>query len=99
MAKQGLVSNGHTVKDHPQIMAKLVANVYNDGFKETLDRVSANSIYWAIFYHYGPWHSDQATKKPMTSYTPEELCVYTADYISSKRFISIDHVRKDGIGL
>lgn len=97
MAKQGLVSKGHTVKDHPQIMAKLVADVYNDGFKSILDKNSANIIYWSIFYHYGPWHSDEATKKPITMYTPEELCVYISDYISSKRFITVDHIRKEGL--
>jgi len=98
LAKQGLQSNGHTVKDHPQIMARLVADVYKNGYKETLDKASANIIYWCIFHHYGPWTQDKL-KKPITNYTPEELCVYTADYISSKRFITVDHLKKDGIGI
>jgi len=98
MAKQGLVSNGHTVKDHPQIMAKLIAEVYNDSFKSKMGRESANIIYWCVEKHYGPWSVNYGGKL-MSSYTQEELCVYTADYIASKRFISVDHIRKDGMGI
>ena len=28
LAKQGLIKSGHTVPDHPQIMAELIADVY-----------------------------------------------------------------------
>ena len=99
MAKQGLESKGHTVKNHPQIMANLVAGVYNNGFKDKLSKESANIIYWAIFYHYGPWHSDESTKKSISNYTPEELCVYTSDYVASKRFIKVDYIRKEGLSI
>jgi len=97
-AKQGLEkASGHTVREHPQIMAKFVADIYNDGFKDKLDKASANIIYWAIFYHYGQW-TDKSVRKAMTDYTLEELCVYIADYTVSKRFIAIDYLRKDGLG-
>ena len=92
MAKQGLITSGHTVKNHPQIMAKLVADVYKDKFKDKLNRDSALIIYYGIFYHYGPWSGADA-KKPLSTYTPEELCVYVADYVSSKKFVHIDHKR------
>jgi len=92
MAKQGLDSAGHTVRDHPQIMAKLIADVYNDGFKDKLDKTSANLIYWSVFYHYGPW-TEESARKPLKDYTPEELSVYLADYIVSKRFVHINYKR------
>jgi hypothetical protein len=94
MAKQGLEKSGHTVKEHPQIMAQLIADVYKEKFTEKLDRESALKIYYGIFYHYGPW-TDRKVKKPLSQYTPEEQCVYIADYISSKRFVHVDHKRKD----
>jgi len=97
LAKQGLEKSGHTLREHPQIMAKLVADIYNDKFKDSLNKTSANIIYWAIFHHYGPW-TDKSVCKPLKDYTPEELCVYTADYIVSKRFIAVDYIRRDGLG-
>lgn len=89
ITKQGLEKFGHTVKDHPQIAAKLVSDVYIDKFKGKLNRESALLIYFGIYYHYGPWSSGKC-KKPLNSYTPEELSVYLADYIASKRFIHVD---------
>jgi hypothetical protein len=96
MAKQGLESVGHTVRDHPQIMAKLIADVYNNGFKDRLDKNSANIIYWSVFYHYGEWTIPKY-RKPIPEYSMEELAVYSADYIASKRFIEVDHIRKEGL--
>jgi len=96
MAKQGLEPAGHTVRDHPQIMAKLIADVYNNGFKDKLNKNSANIIYWAVFYHYGEWTISKY-RKPIPEYTMEELAVYSADYIASKRFIKVDHLRKEGL--
>lgn len=94
MAKQGIEKSGHTVKDHPQIMAKLIADVYKEKFTDKFNRESALIIYYGIFYHYGPWTSNNV-KKPLSQYTPEELCVYVADYVSSKRFVHVDYKRKD----
>lgn len=97
LAKQSLEKTGHTVRDHPQIMAKLVADIYNDKFKDRLDKASANIIYWAVFHHYGPW-TQENVRKPLSNYTPEELCVYISDYISSKRFVKVDYLRRNGLG-
>jgi hypothetical protein len=93
MAKQGLNRSGHTVKQHPQIMAKMVADVYKEKFQDKLNRESALIIYYCIAHHYGPW-SGRDIKKPLSAYTPEELCVYISDYVASKRFVHIDHRRK-----
>lgn len=92
LAKQALVKSGHTVKEHPQIMAKLVFDVYEKEFKGKLDKESAVIIYSCVNYHYGPW-SSQDIHKPMVDYTLTELCVYIADYVASKRFIHIDYKR------
>ena len=96
LAKQGLDSYGHTVSNHPQIMANLVADLYNTDFKDRLDKTSANIIYWAIFYHYGPW-TIQKHRKPMDQFSRTELAVYIADYTASKKFVSVDHRKKVGL--
>ena len=92
MLKQGK-EKGHTVPNHPQLMAGMVADIYKEKFKDKLNRELALKIYYGILYHYGPW-SGRDIKKPLSEYTPEELCVYVADYVSSKRFVHIDHKRK-----
>jgi len=93
LVKQGMTKSGFTVKEHPQLMADFVAEIYKEKFKDKLDRESALKIYYGIFYHYGPW-TKQSVRKPMSDYTPEELAVYLADYVSSKRFVYIDSRRK-----
>ena len=93
LLKQGESKSGYTTKDHPQLMADLVADIYRKKFRNKLDRESALKIYYGIFYHYGPWTKPDS-RKPITQYTMEELAVYLADYISSKRFVHIDSRRK-----
>jgi len=95
MMKQGQEKSGHTVKDHPQLMAKFVADIYKDKFKGKTDltRESMIIIYYGIFYHYGPW-TEKSVVKSMSDYSREELSVYLADYIVSKRFINVDVKRK-----
>ncbi len=93
MVKQGLSRAGHTVKEHPQLMAKFAADIYRAKFKGRLSNKSANIICSCIAHHYGPWsHPD--IKKPLTEYHMEEMVVYTSDYVTSKRFIHVDHKRK-----
>lgn len=93
MMKQGSSKAGHTVKEHPQMMAKLVADVYNEKFKDKIPRNDALIIYYGVYYHYGPW-TEPSVRKPISTYTQEELAVYMADYVSSKRFITVDAKRK-----
>lgn len=95
--KQGIEKSGHTVRDHPQLAADLVAKVYKEKFKDKIDRNSVVIIYNAIRYHYGPW-TEKSVKKPLSKYTPEELCMYISDYIASKRFIKVDYLKRDGLG-
>jgi len=92
LAKQGLQSNGHTVKDHPQIMAEFMKNIYLNKFTDTLSQKDFDIMYNSVFNHYGPW-TDKRYVKNMSDYSLEELCVYLADYISSKRFVHIDLVK------
>jgi len=98
LAKQGLMSCGHTIKEHPQIMANLISEVYNGGFKSKLDKKSANIIYWSVFFHYGPW-TIKKYNKPLDQFTPEEYCVYLADYTASRRFVKVDYQRKEGLSI
>lgn len=93
MAKQGLTRCGTTIREHPQIMAKLVHDVYDQFFVDRLDRMIFYRIYYGIYFHYGPW-SANGVKKPMTEYKPWELCVYLADYVCSKRFIHVEPLNR-----
>jgi len=93
LLKQGPEKSGYTVKEHPQLMADLVANIYKEKFRDKLDRKSALKIYYGIFYHYGPWTKPDV-RKPIKDYTQEELSVFIADYVSSKRFVHVDSRRK-----
>lgn len=94
LVKQGYTRSGHTVHNHPQLMADMMTKVYEEqGFRGKLPIDTIQKMYWAVCYHYGPW-SNKSFKKPMTEYTMIELAVYIADYISSKRFVHIDHKRR-----
>jgi 23S rRNA maturation-related 3'-5' exoribonuclease YhaM len=96
LAKQGVHSTGHTIREHPQVMADFVADIYKEKFRDKISRESALMIYYCIFYHYGPW-TEKSVRKPMPDYTQEELVVYLADYVSSKRFVTIDYRKKFGL--
>jgi hypothetical protein len=83
---------GHTVKEHPAYGVALVDEV--QGATQLLTEEQYKIIRDCIGYHYGPWSIDP-WKKPIDSYTREEMVVYTADYIVSRRFIGTDYRRKD----
>lgn len=94
LAKQGYKKSGHTVHNHPQLMADMMTKVYEEqGFRGKLPIETIQKMYWAVCYHYGSWGSKEI-KKPMSEYTMIELAVYVADYISSKRFVHIDYKRR-----
>jgi len=38
-------------------------------------------------------------KKSLKEYSLEELCLYVSDYVSSKRFIKVDYLKRNGLGL
>jgi len=95
--KQGIEKSGHTVKNHPKLAADLIAEVYKNKFKDKIDRNSVVIIYNAIRHHYGPW-TEKSELKPLSKYTPEELCLYISDYISSKRFVKVDYLKRNGLG-
>jgi len=90
-------STGHTLKNHPDLGAKLVDQVQAE--TGILTDYSYNIIRNSVGYHYGPW-STKPWKKDLRSYTQEELCVYMADYTASKRCVVVNYRRGDrGHGL
>lgn len=89
LTKQGLKKAGHTIKEHPQIMARLIADVYKERFTDKLDRESAAIIYYCVYYHYGPW-TDVQVRKDINKYSSMELSVFLADYIASRRFVHLN---------
>ena len=93
MAKQGLIKSRWTAKDHPQIMAKLIIDIYSKDFKDRITKDAVLKIYYGVFYHYGPW-TDASVRKPLADYKPWELSVYLADYVSSKRFVHVNSYKK-----
>lgn len=91
LRKQGMKQSGHTAKNHPSLGADLVEEVQEA--TQMLTDKSYNIIRSAVGYHYGPWSTGD-WKKPLDKFTPEELCVYLADYVASKRVIHVDHRRE-----
>ena len=90
LVKQAWKCVGHTVKNHPDLAACLVGRVQKD--TQLLDDKVYNIIRNSVGYHYGPW-SINPWKKPMSEYTPEELCVYMSDYVASKRCIEVKYIK------
>jgi hypothetical protein len=92
LRKQGTEHSGHTVKNHPDLAAKLVGEVQND--TKILSTVSFNIIRNAVGFHYGPW-SQAPWKKPLNTYAPSELCVYLSDYVASKKTLTVKHTNRE----
>lgn len=90
LRKQGLNKTGHTAKNHPALAADLVDEVQDA--TQILSKDSYRIIRNSVGYHYGLWSTGD-WKKPLDKYTPEELCVFLADYVASKREIHVDHRR------
>lgn len=86
LRKQGVEKSGHTVKYHPDLGAKLVEEVYRD--LKLISDENYNMIRNCVGYHYGPW-SIKPWSKPLSEYTPEELCVYLSDYVASKKTLTV----------
>lgn len=92
LVKQGRTKTGHTVKNHPALAAELTAQVQEA--TQLLDENAYNIVRNCVGYHYGLW-SIAPWLKPIKEYTPEELCVYTSDYIASKKCVSVNYARED----
>lgn len=90
LRKQGIVSTGHTTKNHPELAALLVDEVQNA--TQLLSDTSYKIIRGCVGYHYGPW-SNGDWSKDLTQYTSAELCVYLSDYVASKREVAVNYRR------
>lgn len=90
LRKQGLTKSGHTTKNHPDLAAQLVEEVQRDTM--LLSDASYKLIRNMVGYHYGLWSSGK-WRKPLSGYTPEELCVYISDYVASKRCVEVNYRR------
>lgn len=90
LIKQGWTKTNHTHKMHPEYAANLVEEVQES--TQLLEEESYNIIRNSVGYHYGLWSHDN-WKKPLEDYTPEELTVYIADYVASKRFVEVAYVK------
>ena len=90
LRKQGLNKTGHTTKNHPDLAAQLVDEVQKD--TKLLADETHTLIRNMVGFHYGLW-SYGKWKKPLSEYTPEELCLYISDYVASKRCVEINYRR------
>lgn len=90
LLKQGEKKTSHTVKQHPALAADLVEKVQRD--TQMLSEESYEIIRKSVGFHYGLWSMKPWLKK-LEHYTPEELCVYLADYIASKRCVHVEYKR------
>lgn len=92
LVKQGDPPTGHTHKLHNEFGVKLIDDVQNDTLM--LDEYQHIVVRNCVGYHYGPW-STEPWLKPINQYTPEELTVYMADFVASKRFVHVDYEREE----
>ena len=90
LVKQGWNKTNHTHKMHPVFGAELVDIVQKD--TQILNEDSYNIIKNCVLFHYGLW-SHFSYKKSLDDYTPEELAVYLADYVASKRCVEVNYRR------
>lgn len=90
LIKRGKKNTGHTLKNHPGLAADFVDEI--QAATGILTDESYQIIRNCCGYHYGPWSEDK-WKKDLSEYTREELLVYLADYVVSKRFVQIDYRR------
>ena len=90
LVKQGWERSGHTHKMHPLFAADLVEEIQRD--TQLLKDDSFHIIQNCVKFHYGLWtHSSYV--KELAKYTPEELTVYLADYVASKRCVEVNYRR------
>lgn len=90
LVKQGWNKTGHTHKMHPKFAAGMVDVIQQD--TQLLNEDSFNVIRGCVKHHYGLWtHGDD--KKDLDKFTSEELCVYLADYVASKRCVEVNYRR------
>jgi len=87
-------STGHTLKNHPDLGAKLIEQVQLE--TGILTDKSYGIIKNCVGYHYGPW-STKPWVKSLKLYTPEEMCVYESDYIASKRCVAVNYRRGSNV--
>ena len=90
LVKQGWTCTGHTHKMHPAFGAQLIETVQKDTCILDIDQF--NMLRNCVGYHYGLWSYGE-WKKPLSKYTREELCLYLADYIASKRCVEVSYRR------
>jgi len=92
LRKKGPKNRGalHTLHNHPAHGANLIEEVQEA--TQLLSDVQYNIIRNSVGYHYGPW-SNSPWKKPINTYTREELALYVSDFVVSKRFIHTDYRR------
>ena len=86
LRKQGLTNTGRTVSEHPDLAARLVDEVQENTM--LLTDKSFAIIRGCVGHHYGPW-SKGKWKKDIVNFTKEELSVFIADYVVSRRFVKI----------
>ena len=82
MKKQGKDgSEGHTVREHPQLAAEYVREMWDKFGRELLEEETVEYIEHSVERHMGPW------QEPRPS-TLSDVLVFYGDYIASRREIT-----------
>ena len=80
--KQGDGIEGHTVKEHPQLAAEYVMEMWREhNGKRLISEEDAEYICDAVRTHMGPWSDEPPT-------TQDQILVFYADYIASRKEIT-----------
>ncbi len=93
LRKQGKTKSGYTLKNHPDLAASLVSEVFFAN-KGIVSEDVFKSIRSSCGYHYGPW-SVAPWDKHMSEYTQVEWAVYLADYVASRKSLSINYTTRE----
>ena len=84
--KQGDGLGAHTVREHPQLAAEYVRQIWEDYGTDLVDEEHLEYICKAIRSHMGPWQEPCPQTRP-------ELIVFYADYTASRReIVGIDFI-------
>lgn len=87
--KYGEKRGSHTVKNHPELAANMIVELIKQSEYDALLSKDQKIIIWGcIMFHMGQWGIDKS-KKPLTKFTSNEMCMHVADVVASRNNVTI----------
>lgn len=86
--KCGYTNSGHTVTEHPTLMADFIFENANELKISLSDAIFVSDL---ISTHMGPWITDKTGKEILEEpKTREQIVVHLCDYIASREFLNVE---------